>query len=324
MRVFIANFGQENYLWPECLRRSTIAYFEDEDLWPLRLANDREAYVARCLEVKKTAAGIRPTLPVASRWYNLSEVVRTTSGDLWIHRAKDELWWTVSSDGAADVSFEPAFKPSASAANVYVSHKPAQKWSNKSRAGARLDWAGLHAKAREFLFTESTLQKLAPDNAEYAMALIDGLSLTAWHSRSVWKQKSERAGRGAVNQFNAQQRAAVRMARTAFDTAAGANGQIVERRVKSKEFRFPHQTDCEEYVAALIKSQDGLCALTGLVLQYDGEDDNPDLLCSLDRIDSNGHYEPGNLQVVCKFANRWKGDGDDARFRSLIALVKGD
>lgn len=62
--------------------------------------------------------------------------------------------------------------------------------------------------------------------------------------------------------------------------------------------------------------------LTGLVLQYDGEADDRALLCSLDRIDSDGHYEPDNLQVVCQFVIRWKSDSKDLEFRRLLALVR--
>jgi hypothetical protein len=31
-----------------------------------------------------------------------------------------------------------------------------------------------------------------------------------------------------------------------------------------------------------------------------------DLSPSLDRIDSDGHYAPDNLQIVARFVNRWK------------------
>ena len=258
MKVFIANFGQENHLWPACLARSTIATFDDEDLWPLRQANDRDAYIAQCIETKKTAAGITPTRPVASRWFNLSEIISTSEGDLWIHRAKNELWWTVSRAGGVQVVIEPAFKPAASVAKIYVSHKPADAWASKSRLGNRLDWAGLHAKAREFLFTEGTLQQLSPDNAAYATALIDGEDLGSWHSRSAWKERSARAKREPVSQFNAKQRAVARMVKTAYDTVAGANGQLEERTVKVKDLRFAHLKDFQEYVAALVHSHASL------------------------------------------------------------------
>jgi hypothetical protein len=46
------------------------------------------------------------------------------------------------------------------------------------------------------------------------------------------------------------------------------------------------------------------------------------LLCFLDRIDSSGHYLPGSLQVVCKFANRWKGAGDNGEFLRLMGVTK--
>jgi hypothetical protein len=47
------------------------------------------------------------------------------------------------------------------------------------------------------------------------------------------------------------------------------------------------------------------------------------LLPSVDRIDSNGHYEAGNLQVVCQFVNFWKGSSDNEEFKRLLMLVRG-
>jgi len=85
---------------------------------------------------------------------------------------------------------------------------------------------------------------------------------------------------------------------------------------------FSSQLELERYVESLIEAQEGLCAITEIPLGYDGNTDDSETLCSLDRIDSNGHYEAGNLQVVCRFVNRWKSDGDDAQFRRLISLVR--
>jgi len=62
--------------------------------------------------------------------------------------------------------------------------------------------------------------------------------------------------------------------------------------------------------------------LTHLPLALDGEREDSDLLCSLDRIDSDGHYETGNLQIVCRFVNRWKGSDNDEAFRRLLNLVR--
>jgi hypothetical protein len=117
-------------------------------------------------------------------------------------------------------------------------------------------------------------------------------------------------------------RAIARMVKTAKDTVAGANGQVVLQRVKEKENRFPNDDGFTRYVANLIEKQKGLCAITGLALQFSAQADGQELQPSLDRIDSNGHYEPGNLQIVCRFVNRWKSNGNDEEFRRLIALVR--
>jgi hypothetical protein len=44
---------------------------------------------------------------------------------------------------------------------------------------------------------------------------------------------------------------------------------------------------------------------------------------SLDRIDSAGHYETGNLQVVCQFINFWKSDSDNTELQRLLMMVRG-
>lgn len=82
MKVFIANFGVGNNLWPSCLAEQTIATFEDEALYPVRLSGDREAYIAQALTTQVTAKGMRPNRQIASRWFNLSEIVRSTDGDI--------------------------------------------------------------------------------------------------------------------------------------------------------------------------------------------------------------------------------------------------
>jgi hypothetical protein len=320
--TYIANFGHGNYLWPECLRRSAVATIESEDLRPFWLAGDRLGYIAHAIATKKTSAGITPTAPVASRWFNLATVISSTENDLWIHREKSALWWTVARPDAVIMDLQPAHNPAVVGDRVYIYYKPAHPWSNANKRGNRLDWSGLHAKAREFLFTESTLQQLNDDYAAYALALIEGNDLRPWHDRAEWRRKEDAARRSPATVYNARQRSVARMAATVRDIVRGANGQQVLRTVKSKELRFSSQEILESYIDALVKSQEGSCALTGIPLQFDGEHEDSEMLCSLDRIDSNGHYEEGNLQVVCRFVNRWKNDGDDVQFRRLIALVR--
>jgi len=320
-RVFIANFGRENYEWPNCLRRSTVATMnsiETHDYW---LAGDREAFIAACMEHERSSRGAVPIKAVASRWFNLMSTIAETSGDIWIHREKNELWWTESLPEPP--SFELSEEPTGRGPKpVYVCHKPCKPWSKVSLKGHRLDWNSLHPKARDFLSTEATLQQLSAGYAEYALALVQGEDLTPWHESSLWKEKLAKGKASSVESFSNLQVSAFRMARTAWDTTQNANGQEELRRVKNKDFGFASEEELKLYIEDLFRMQDGLCMLTGIRMQLDRDYDDEELLCSLDRIDSNGHYAPGNLQIVCRFANRWKSDSDNADFMRLINLVR--
>jgi hypothetical protein len=320
LKVFIANFGRENYAWPACLARGAIATMNSARAQPFWEAGDREGYIRDRIRFDKTAAGKTPTVPVASRWFNLMTTIVESDGDIWIHREKEKLWWTTSRSDPA--TFEPLKETVGDRRDVIICHKPCDLWSNKSRKGNRLEWAGLHPKAQEFLFTEGTLQQLKPGNAEYALALIDGEDLGPWHSRPDWRAKVERRKKNPGTTFNSRQKAIWRMAATAKGTVDFANGQQVLRTVKNKDLLIPEH-ELMPFLEALLAEQDGLCAITDLRLQYDGDEDDKEMLCSLDRIDSNGHYEKDNLQIVCRFANRWKNNSDDQQFRRLIDVLRG-
>lgn len=321
MRVYIANFGQQNYLWPECRARSTVATINNVAVHPFWERRDRDGYIAYALANMKTARGETPTRSVASRWYGLTDDIANTSEDVWIHREKEQLWWTTSLSGPVEIDLKPSHNRDRDGPEIYEIHKPAEPWSDKTRSGAPLSWNGLHPKAKDFLFTEGTLQQLSLGNAKYALALIAGDDLSPWHDQLAWKAKSERHRRNAATTFEPWQKAAWRMADTTFQTVAQSNGQQVMTTQKNKTCEFTKE-ELRAYIETLIRDQDRLCAMTGILLQFDGDEDDKELLCSLDRIDSDGHYTRGNLQVVCRFVNRWKGAGVDAEFRRLIGLVR--
>lgn len=87
---------------------------------------------------------------------------------------------------------------------------------------------------------------------------------------------------------------------------------------KMKEFRFGNDEEFLAYVLPMLEA--GKCAITGIPLDLTMTD--LDLAPSLDRKDSGGHYERGNLQVVARFINRWKSDDGEQNFRRLLDLVK--
>lgn len=103
------------------------------------------------------------------------------------------------------------------------------------------------------------------------------------------------------------------------NTVRNSNGQIVQRAVKNKDLTMT-SAELERLLTSVMDLQDDRCAITGIRFQYDGSD--PNLLPSADRIDSNGHYESGNIQIVCRFINFWKGDSDNEEFKRLLMLVR--
>jgi len=127
----------------------------------------------------------------------------------------------------------------------------------------------------------------------------------------------------SVSPHEAWSNTARRMVKTAQQTANASNGQEVLQTIKNKHNAFPSLEVFSQHVAELMERQKFCCAITGIPLHSDdlpsGDDE---MRASLDRIDSNGHYEPDNLQVVCKFINRWKGAGQNAQFLSLMGTLR--
>lgn len=324
MKVIIANFGRGNYLWPQCLERNTVATNEDVELRPFFLSGDRKAYIEQCIATVKTFRGQVPTRAVASRWFSIGLEIAETNGDMWIHREKNDIWWTITSPGPAEAELQPKNLLSSGGQMIYTIHKPAAKWSNRDRKGRRLDWTAIHPKAKNFLFTESTLVRFSDDNAEYVQTLINGGDLAAWHEQKTWKDKLGSAKTAPVVIFSPMQMAALRMVNTAIATTNSSNGQVVESIKKNKDHMFDSAEEFRKFVEGLIFDQESLCALSGLPLQYDSMFEDAEMLASLDRIDSDGHYEPGNLQVVCRFINRWKSSDKDANFSRLLNAVRAN
>jgi hypothetical protein len=338
MKVYIANFGRQNYEWPTCRERGTVATMNAVEVQHLWESGDREGYINNRMANDITAAGAKPTRATASRWYNLMTVVSETSDDIWVHKDGEDIWWTTSRRD--DPFFETKTEGIERGREVVVCHKPCNQWSNKTKIGTPLRWSELHPKAKDFLSTEATLQALSPSNRDYSLALIAGDDLEPWHNSPKWKDRSESAKNlyapvkyGTQVDRLAYQRAfeifaaveaSERMGRTAMATTRAANGQTVERVIKKKDLGFASAVNLQNHILQLISAQEGHCELTGLALELDEVNGDPSMFASLDRIDSSGHYEAGNLQIVCRFANFWKGSSSDAEFRRLMAIIKSD
>lgn len=176
-----------------------------------------------------------------------------------------------------------------------------------------------------------TLAALQPLIAEAAgltnVRLIDAQSF-CWILSSLLKQEAEGSIKKAPGSKDAgrilggREKSIIAMRLSVENTVRNATGQVVQHVQKNKELRMS-AAELERLIASLLDTQGDRCALTGIPFHFLGPDADKNLLPSLDRIDSNGHYETGNLQVVCQFINFWKGASDNAEFQRLLMLVRG-
>lgn len=120
-----------------------------------------------------------------------------------------------------------------------------------------------------------------------------------------------------------RERSIIEMRLSVENTVRNSNGQSVERTIKNKELKMS-SSELDLLIGSLLNLQDNRCALTGIPFHFSGPHADKNLFPSLDRIDSDAHYETGNLQVVCRFINFWKSDSDNEEFKGLLMLVRGD
>jgi hypothetical protein len=175
-----------------------------------------------------------------------------------------------------------------------------------------------------------TLEALRGRVAEVAnianVRLIDAHSF-CWTFATLLKAESEGLleGGGRTNRegrlLGARETSIIAMRMSVEQTVGQSKGQVVSRTVKNKDL-FMTRAELERHIERLLDVQENRCALTGIPLQFHSAYADKALRPSLDRIDSSGHYELGNLQVVCQFVNFWKGSASDTEFRRLLLLVQ--
>lgn len=152
------------------------------------------------------------------------------------------------------------------------------------------------------------------------LQLARDLNVDLWTLDALWwMSKLERQNTG--HYFGSRDIAIWNMAEQASQTAKQSYGQTVERTIKNKDLRLSKEA-LMTHLKELLDETGDRCAISGLVLHFEGPDSQ--LKPSLDRIDSSGHYESGNLQVVARFINFWKRDTEDSEFRRLLAIVRGE
>jgi hypothetical protein len=319
MSVYIANLGKYNAHWPVCKSENVLTLETSQTLFEFWTKNDRQGWIDWAAANEKMINGQAAIAPVASRWFNLLTIFHETLDDYWLHRQDEQLFWTTSTAGPITQSdYED---PTRKKRKYLLLRRPTQPWKSRSRDGRTLTWRSIHPKAHHFLQTEATYQEIANDRGyrDYALSLIEGEPLKELHEYPEWKEALGK--RTAVTVFSNLDKTIYDAVRQIEQTVLRADGRVVETTSKIKDMLVASD-EMRNVLRQLYDDQQGLCALTGLRMLLNDDDGPKDLRLSVDRVDSNGHYEPRNVQLVCRFANFWKSSGDNDRFRELIELVR--
>lgn len=172
----------------------------------------------------------------------------------------------------------------------------------------------------------NALRKPIADQAKLDnVRLIDAHSLLWLFSTLLRKEASGELGKGekaAARYLGAKEKSIADIKYSVGRTVFNSNGQVVPATVKNKELHMSN-AELDKLIRDLLTIQEDRCAITGLPFQFRGAQTDDNMLPSLDRIDSNGHYARGNLQLVCRFINFWKQASDDGEFRRLLAVLRG-
>ena len=165
-------------------------------------------------------------------------------------------------------------------------------------------------------------QALAAMDGLTKVRLIDAHSFCWMLAKQLKDEGGKKDRRDAGRVLSGRETSIIEMRHSVENTVRNANGQLGERIVKNKELRMT-TAELEKLLGSLLDLQGHRCALTGIPFHFAGPDADKNLRPSVDRIDSNGHYEHGNLQIVCQFVNFWKSDSDNEEFKRLLMLVRG-
>jgi hypothetical protein len=143
--------------------------------------------------------------------------------------------------------------------------------------------------------------------------------LTDLHEGPEWRSVLGR--KGTVTVYSNLEKTIYDAVMRIGQTVLRADGRIIETETKIKDLLVP-EAEMREFLVRLYIEQHGLCALTGLRMLLNDDGGPKDMRLSVDRIDSDRHYEPKNVQLVCQFANFWKSNGDNGRFKELIDVIR--
>lgn len=309
--IYISMTGDQNELWGRCLAEKLVAIGFDKPYFDAWFAGDYDQYLKlmRAASPEKSDSDVKAS---ATLWFGRAKLLSNSEDDIWLHRAGSDLYW------AKTTSDQPVFEPYDD--KVMIA-KPVSGWSRRNTKTVALTWNSIHPKGRGYLVTQQAIFRVANDDMRsYLHALVDGEPLDPWHDRQEWQERLG-DGKSVGKNIPLSQFAIERMLLSIKETVKNSNGQIVLKALKNKKL-LCSEGEMKAHLAHLMDEQQGRCKITGLLMHVDGQDGmEHDMLASADRIDSNGHYEIGNIQLVCRFVNFWKCAQENGKFVDLLERV---
>lgn len=96
--IYIAITGDGNELWADCLERKLVALGYDKPYFYAWKAGDRDEFLR--LEMKAAYKGAIETdvKGRATTWFNRATRIAESQNGIWLHRAGNDLYWSVSTD----------------------------------------------------------------------------------------------------------------------------------------------------------------------------------------------------------------------------------
>lgn len=328
--IYKATLGESNSLMEHAKATGRMIVWTYADAIPLiEAGTDEELYA---LFVGRLDSNLKPMQQAGiqrSRRYDLT-LINSAQGDIWTTVVNGELWWARLADQPG-IKWEPAdthFPERTRDHAVAHLYRETTGWSNYDLRGRRLNNLHPFARGVNLLLEQGTLSRINK-GAEYALALIEGddETIVRYHNLPEWKA----AARGwrpsmmpdaieAIRRAHQIKDEAQRIVASILGTIAGANGQMVERRVKEKITDMT-KAELEAYVGELLTvNPDRRCSLTGMTMESYGA--RSPYAVSPDRIDSQRGYVRGNIQLVCQFVNKWKQATPDEDMRALLSRLR--
>jgi hypothetical protein len=316
--IYVIKAGADNYFWEESRKRKIAVLMLDKPYFDAWASGDRDAHLA--IHLRRAGKGYDPSTVKgeSTRWFNYATNVANSSDDLFINIRGKEVWW------ARSIASEPViieFRDPVGGQDVVALGTKVDTWSQFTKAGVKLHINTIHKSAWSFLKKLPALAPVADEDMKlYLTTLFEGGDLSAWHARAKWK--AIQGDHSLTLQSSLLDIAIANMVLRIEQTAAFANGQIIDKKVKDKKLLDCTPIQLNQRFKTLWEEQRGRCALTGIKMHLPGQlDEDEDLLMSPDRIDSDGHYSLDNVQLVCRFANYWKLASSNERFKELLDLI---